>query len=128
MKMNYGFFETMFYCGKYSFHSRCYILLYDGQQSVHHQNHNDRNLIGYLSVIETILQKYYLEFPQKSITAYYLSHLKKIVMGNYKHYSSYSNEALHKMEQIFQETNSKFNEDIKLKKIEKNCTSDTLIQ
>ncbi|HAT3991927.1 TPA: glycosyltransferase family 2 protein [Elizabethkingia anophelis] len=113
------FFETMFTAENILFiPDVTYYYTMDNSQSIT-KNHNDRNLIGYLSVIETIYKKYYLEFPQKSITAYYLSHLKKIVMGNYKHYSSYSNEALHKMEQIFQETNSKFNEDIKLKKIEK---------
>lgn len=113
------FFETMFKAKNVIFTPETtYHYTVDNAQSITKKN-SDKNLFGYLSVIKTIYDKYYLKHPEQSIIAYYISYLKKIIIGNYKHHSNYSNEALQQMEKTFKEVDPAFNDNIELKNIEK---------
>ncbi|QRA43691.1 glycosyltransferase family 2 protein [Chryseobacterium cucumeris] len=113
------FFETMFQAKNVVFiPDITYFYTIDNAQSITKKN-SDKNLLGYLSVIQTIYNNYYLQYPEQSNIAYYIAYLKKIIIGNYKHHSNYSNTAIHKMETVFKEVNPKFNDNISLKSIEK---------
>ncbi|WP_415329118.1 glycosyltransferase family 2 protein [Chryseobacterium sp. MMS23-Vi53] len=113
------FFETMFKAENVTFIPEItYLYTVDNAHSITKKN-SDKNLLGYLSVIKTIFNKYYLQYPEKGVIAYYISYLKKIIIGNYKHHSNYSTDALREMEKTFQEVNPAFNDNINLKRIEK---------
>lgn len=113
------FFETMFKARHILFiPDTTYLYTVDNAQSITKKN-SDKNLLGYLSVIKTIYDTYYLKYPDENSIAYYISYLKKIIIGNYKHHSNYSQEAVQHMEKIFREVNPRFNDDIQLKNIEK---------
>lgn len=113
------FFETLFHARNVTFIPEVtYYYTVDNAQSITKKN-SDKNLLGYLSVIKTIYEKYYLKYPEQSITAYYLAYLKKIIIGNFKHHGHYSPEALQQMEKTFREVNPEFKDTIDLKGIEK---------
>ncbi|WP_353148965.1 glycosyltransferase family A protein [Chryseobacterium sp.] len=113
------FFETMFKAKNVVFiPTITYLYTVDNAQSITKKN-SDKNLSGYLSVIQTIYNNYYLQYPEQNSIAYYIAYLKKIIIGNYKHHANYSNEAVQRMEKVFKEVNPKFNDDIPLKSIEK---------
>ncbi|MEC3874517.1 glycosyltransferase family 2 protein [Chryseobacterium salviniae] len=113
------FFETMFRAKNVMFIPEItYLYTVDNAQSITKKK-SDKNLLGYLSIIKTIYNKYYLTYPQKNISAYYIAYLKKIVIGNFKHDSNYSDEAVLEMERTFREANPEFNDEINLKNIEK---------
>lgn len=113
------FFETMFKAKKVTFIPNVtYLYTVDNAQSITKKK-GDKNLLGYLNVIKIIYHNYYLRYPDKNIVAYYISYLKKIIIGNYMHHSNYSSEAVLQMEKTFKEVNPKFNDNIKLKNIEK---------
>ncbi|AZA78213.1 glycosyltransferase family 2 protein [Chryseobacterium sp. G0186] len=113
------FFEVMFAAKNVTFiPDVTYHYTADNSQSITKKN-SDKNLLGYLSVIKTIYEKYYLNFPDQSIIAYYIVYLKKIIIGNYKHHGNYSSEAIQEMEKTFREVNPKFNDNIELSNTEK---------
>jgi len=113
------FFETQFSARNVTFvPDVTYYYTVDNAQSITKKN-SDKNLLGYLSVIKTIYEKYYLRYPEQSVTAYYLAYLKKIIIGNFKHHGNYSQEALQQMEKTFKEVNPEFKNNIHLKDIEK---------
>lgn len=113
------FFEILFNAKNVTFIPEVtYHYTVDNAQSITKKN-SDKNLLGYLSVIKTIYEKYYLKYPERSITAYYLAYLKKIIIGNFKHHGNYSSEALQQMEKTFREVNPEFKDNIELKSIEK---------
>ncbi|REC47076.1 glycosyltransferase family 2 protein [Chryseobacterium pennipullorum] len=113
------FFETLFKAANVTFiPAVTYLYTVDNAQSITKKN-SDKNLLGYLSVIETIYTRYYLKYPEKNAIAYYISYLKKIVIGNYKHHGHYSAEAVQSMEKVFKEVNPKFSDSIPLKSTEK---------
>ncbi|WP_066440751.1 glycosyltransferase [Chryseobacterium sp. CCH4-E10] len=113
------FFETMFRAKNVTFIPEVtYLYTVDNAQSITKKK-SDKNLLGYLSVIKTIYNKYYLKYPDNNISAYYISYLKKITIGNFKNDSNYSDEALFEMEKTFKEANPEFNDAINLKNIEK---------
>lgn len=113
------FFEVMFAAENVTFiPDVTYHYTADNSQSITKKN-SDKNLFGYLSVIKTIYEKYYLKFPDKNIIAYYIVYLKKIIIGNYKHHGNYSAEAIQEMERTFREVNPKFKDNIKLSTTEK---------
>lgn len=108
------FFEVMFAAENVAFIPEVtYYYTKDNTQSITQKN-GDKNLLGYLSVIQNIYEKYYLKFPERSIIAYYIVYLKKIIIGNYKHHGNYSSEAVQQMETAFREVNPKFNNHIEL--------------
>lgn len=108
------FFEVMFAAENVAFIPEVtYYYTKDNTQSITQKN-CDKNLMGYLSVIQNIYEKYYLKFPERSIIAYYIVYLKKIIIGNYKHHGNYSSEAVQQMETAFREVNPKFNNHIEL--------------
>lgn len=113
------FFETMFRAKNVTFIPEVtYLYTVDNAQSITKKK-SDKNLLGYLSVIKTIYNNYYLKYPNKNISAYYISYLKKIIIGNFKNDSNYSDEAVLEMEKVFKEVNPEFNNEINLKNIEK---------
>lgn len=113
------FFETMFSAKTVTFIPEItYLYTVDNAQSITKKK-SDKNLLGYLSVIKTVYSKYFLKYPEKNITAYYISYLKKIIIGNFKNDSNYSDEAVLEMERTFQEVNPEFNDHINLNNIEK---------
>lgn len=113
------FFETMFRAKNVTFvPDITYLYTIDNAQSIT-KKRSDKNLLGYLSVIKTINTNYYLKYPEKAITAYYISYLKKIIIGNFKNDSNYSETAVLEMEKTFREVNPEFNSDINLNDIEK---------
>jgi glycosyltransferase involved in cell wall biosynthesis len=113
------FFETMFRAQNVVFIPEItYLYTVDNVQSITKKK-SDKNLLGYLSVIKTIYKNYYLKYPERSINAYYIAYLKKIIIGNFKHDSQYSKEAVLEMEKIFKEVNPEFSDYINLKKIDK---------
>ncbi len=113
------FFETMFKAKNVKFVPEVtYLYTIDNAQSIT-KKRSDKNLLGYLSVIKTIYNNYYLKYPEKAIIAYYISYLKKIIIGNFKNDSNYSEAAVVEMEKTFKETNPDFHGDIDLKGIQK---------
>ncbi|OCA70946.1 hypothetical protein BBI01_13555 [Chryseobacterium artocarpi] len=108
------FFEVMFAAKNVTFIPEVtYHYTKDNTQSITQKN-GDKNLLGYLSVLKTIYEKYYLKFPERGIIAYYIVYLKKIIIGNYKHHGNYSSEAVQQMERTFKEVDPKFNDHIEL--------------
>ncbi|KFF75923.1 hypothetical protein HX13_00625 [Chryseobacterium sp. P1-3] len=119
MKMNYGSLKRCLGQKNVVFiPAITYLYTVDNAQSITKKN-SDKNLSGYLSVIQTIYNNYYLKYPEQSSIAYYIAYLKKIIIGNYKHHSNYSEEAVQRMEKVFKEVNPEFSDNIPLKNIEK---------
>lgn len=113
------FFETMFKAKNVKLVPEVtYLYTVDNAQSITKKK-SDKNLLGYLSVIKTIYNKYYLKYPEKTIIAYYISYLKKIIIGNFKNASNYSEAAVVEMEKTFKETNPDFHGDINMRDIQK---------
>lgn len=113
------FFETMFRAQNIVFIPEItYLYTVDNAQSITKKK-SDKNLLGYLSVIKTIYNNYYLKYPERSINAYYIAYLKKIIIGNFRHDSTYSKEAVLEMEKTFKGVNPEFSDHINLKKIDK---------
>lgn len=113
------FFETMFRAKNVIFIPEItYLYTVDNAQSITKKK-SDKNLLGYLSVIKTIYNSYYLKYPERAIIAYYISYLKKIIIGNFRNDSNYSDSAVLEMEKTFKEVNPEFNDSINLKNIEK---------
>lgn len=103
------FFETMFKARNIaSIPQTTYHYTVDNPKSITKEN-SDKNLLGYLSVLKTIYTKYYLAYPEEHITAYYIAHLKKIIIGDYAQgKKNYSDAALQQMQDAFKEINPVF--------------------
>lgn len=114
------FFETMFKARSIvSIPQTTYNYTVDNPKSITKEN-SDKNLLGYLSVLKTIYNKYYLVYPEENITAYYIAHLKKIIIGDYAHgKKNYSVDALIQMQNTFKEINPIFRDVLGLSSTEK---------
>lgn len=105
------FFETMFLARNVKFIDKeTYFYRMDNSDSIT-KNIGDKNLNSYLEILETILEKYYINNSDdhiKAVAARYLQYLKKIIIDfAIREKIKLSNSSLLKLEQTLKKTHTK---------------------
>lgn len=95
------FFETIYYARNILFiPETTYLYIIDNQNSITKQK-NDKNLIGSLTVLETIYNLYYKNNRENNLIAYYLVHLKKVIISIAIKKNNYTKKGISRLEKTF---------------------------